>query len=280
MQNLFSKRFRSVRPRGSCSGFTLLELIAVIGIIAIMSLVVLGGFNGIGRALARESGESTLRRALNLARQQACVDGQDVYVWVTGVNSFAVVRKAGTVTDRKTSASLSFDYAGGKKSISDLGNGNALWVYDAYADLGAAGLGISFDDETWDDVSVHAVLDNYKGLLIFDMEDGTMANVVVAPMFNTAADAWVFGVNKDEAGSSFSEGHDYGWLVMPQQSLPKGYVFEGSYKEDGSWKTGYKKNVRFLADGTVDGGGTTFEILETATGTTRRVEVSGEGKIQ
>ena len=50
------------------SGFTLLELVAVIGIISIMAIVVVGGFNGIVRAISGDTGVSAITRALNLSK--------------------------------------------------------------------------------------------------------------------------------------------------------------------------------------------------------------------
>ncbi len=56
-------------PAARRGGFTLLELIAVIGIIAVMVTVVVGGFNGMMTASARSSAAQTFERAINLARQ-------------------------------------------------------------------------------------------------------------------------------------------------------------------------------------------------------------------
>ena len=268
-------RLREAPARRRDSGFTLLELVAVIGIIAIMSVVVVGGFNSILRAISGDTADSGLKRILNAARQQACVDGQDVYVWVTGMNSYAVVRKAGTVTGRNT-GSRDFEW-GTDKSLSNLGDGRALWLFDAYADLGNVGLSFSFDDD-FEENDVRAVFDQYKGLLVFDMEDGTMANVIVPPTFANASDAWVFGVEKSEAGSSFKVGSDYGWVVLPEQYLPKGYVFDGSFDADGSFKKGYDRKVRFDPTGVPDAE-TDFPVKEVSTGGLITVTVKKTGEV-
>ena len=266
-----------LRRPAARSGFTLLELVAVIGIIAIMAIVVVGGFNGIVRAISGDTGVSALTRSLNLARQQACIDGKPVYVWVTGLDSYVLVRKSGTISDRNTD-SRSFEWGTKGKSLDNLGNGKALWLFDEYADLASAGMNIPFDD-SYDEDAVRYVFDQYKGILVFDMTEGAMANVIVPPMYATGADAWVFGVNRDDAGSNFKKGSDYGWLVLPVQYLPKGYVFDGSFDDGtGAFKRDYDKKVCFEPSGSPDKE-TEFPILETATGKTGYVKVSGNGKI-
>ena len=52
-----------------------------------MSVIVVSGYSGITRSLSAQAGTDALKRTLLLARQQACVDGVDTYVWVTGVDS-------------------------------------------------------------------------------------------------------------------------------------------------------------------------------------------------
>ncbi len=262
--------------RRAGAGFTLLELVAVIGIIAVMSLVVVGGFNGIIRAVSRDTGGAAIQRALNIARQQACVDGEDAYVWVTGIDSYAIVRKAGTLSDRSEQA-RDFSWGNGN-SLSDLGKGRALWVFDDYADLSSMKVDFGFDD-TYGEDDVRAVFDQYRGLLAFDMTDGTMANVIVPPMYAKDADSWVFGVEKNEAGTSFKAGDDYGWLVLPEQILPKGYAFDGSFDSNGAFRKDYDKKVRFAPTGVPDAE-TTFTILELATGATETVKVTGNGKVE
>ncbi len=255
-------------PRRSAarSGFTLLELVAVIGIIAIMAIVVVSGFNGIVRAISRDTGSAAIRRALNLARQQACVDGEDVYVWVTGLDTYVLVRKAGTISDTSPNA-RSFTWGNGK-SLDNLGNGKALWIFDAYADLAPAGINISFDD-SYDEDAVRFVFDQYKGILVFDMTEQAMANVIVPPMFEPGADAWVFGVDSSEAGSAFKRGSNYGWLVLPVQYLPKGYVFDGTFNSEGAFDKTKKIFARFLPTGALGPGSTdSFTVLETSTGNT------------
>ena len=266
-------RSRRAPPRLGRAGFTLLELIAVIGIIALMSVVVVGGFNGIMRAIADTSGTDAMRRALMLARQQACVDGQDTYVWVTGMNTFAVVRQAGTVS-ASTSGSRNPSYlqvGGSQTSVT------AKWIEDEYADLASATQAFVIDDSTTS-ADIDNIVNNYKGIKVFDMSTAQMADVTVPPWFDGKKDVWVFGIASGSSG--FAKGADYGWLVYPEQTLPAGYVFAGSYDSDGDfvWTGNKARKVHFLADGTVEDA-VDFPVYEVSAKKTRNVSVDGNGKV-
>lgn len=262
---------RRATTRRGRSGFTLLELVAVIGIIALMSVVVVGGFSGILRAIADTSGSDAMRRALMLARQQACVDGEDTYVWVTGMNTFAVVRKAGTVSavssGNRTPAYL--QVGGREKTVA------AKYIEDEYADLASAEQGFVIDADTTA-TDIDDIVKKYKGIKVFDMSTAKMADITVPPWFDGTKDAWVFGIAKDAGG--FAVGADYGWLIYPEQTLPAGYVFADSYDSNGAFKENYDTKVHFLADGSVDSPAA-FPVYEVSVKKTRRVQVSGDGQI-
>ena len=270
MEHHHHRYHRPRRLRGR-SGFTLLELVAVIGIIALMSVVVVGGFNGIMRAISDTSGSDAMRRALMLARQQACVDGEDTYVWVTDMNKFAVVRKAGTVTfSTSGSRKPSYLQVGGRdKSVT------AKWIEDGYADLASATQSFVIDDFSTA-ADIDEIVNKYKGIKGFDMATAKMADITVPPWFDGAKDAWVFGI--DSGASGFAAGADYGWLIYPEQTLPAGYVFADSYDSTGEFKGDYDKKVHFLVDGTVESS-VVFPIYEVSAKKTRNVSVDGSGKV-
>ena len=266
----FPCRRRARRPGGR-SGFTLLELVAVIGIIALMSVVVVGGFNGIMRAISDTSGSDAMRRALMLARQQACVDGEDTYVWVTDMNKFAVVRKAGTVTASSSGSRYPayLQVGGRQKAVT------AKWIEDEFADLSTATESFVIDDNTTTE-DIDQIVNKYKGIKVFDMATAKMADITVPPWFDGKKDAWVFGIASGSDG--FAAGAEYGWLIYPEQTLPAGYVFADSYDSRGEFKDSYDKKVHFLPDGTVEGS-VTFPLYEVSAKTTRNVTVDGSGKV-
>ena len=265
-----ARRAAPRRGRGR-AGFTLLELVAVIGIIALMSVVVVGGFSGILRAISDTSGADAMRRALMLARQQACVDGEDTYVWVTGMNTFAVVRKAGTVSASSSGTRYPayLQVGGREKGVS------AKWIEDEYADLASAEQGFVIDADTSAD-TIDDIIHKYKGIRVFDMSTAKMADITVPPWFDGKKDAWVFGI--DSGASGFAAGADYGWLIYPEQKLPAGYVFAGSYDTTGAFRENYDTKAHFLADGTVESA-VTFPVYEVSVKKTRQVKVSGDGKV-
>ena len=121
-------------------------------------------------------------------------------------------------------------------------------------------------------------LDNYKGIKVFDMSTAQMADVTVPPWFDDKKDVWVFGIASGSSG--FAKGADYGWLVYPEQTLPAGYVFAGSYNSDGNftWTGSKARKVHFLADGTVEDA-VDFPVYEVSAKKTRNVSVDGNGKV-
>lgn len=292
---------RSVRPRPARrgrAGFTLLELVAVIGIIALMATVVVAGFSGIMKAVSATSGTDAMRRALNLARQQACVDGEDTYVWVTDVNKFAVVRKAGTVSSTST-GSMEYQQRAGEQTVhvpvrtklKKMSDGTTRqisirWIVDDFADLASAGQSFSIDplgagdDTTASESQLEDLIQNYSGIQVFDMNAAKMADVEIPPWFSQEDDAWVFGIDSNKSG--FAKDSDYGWLIYPEQTLPGGYVFKNSYATSGDkagdFKEDYDKKVHFLSDGSVESA-VTFELYEVAAKKTHQVVVDGTGKI-
>ena len=264
-------------------GFTMLELVAVIGIIAVMSVIVISGFSGISRSLSAQAGTDSLKRFLMLAGQQACVDGVDTYVWVTGVDSFVIVRRAGTVCHEPTKGTRKPDYLqnGGEFSAS------SNWIVDDYADLSNASQSFRFDSSTTAE-DKQAALDAYAAgetvMLVFDMDAAKTAVIEYPPFFDSSLDAWVFGVKSIPSGA-FKLGHAYGWLAMPEQRLPKGFSFDVPYeinKSTGDVTVDANKapHVHFRPDGSVEQD-VTF-ILKDASGNASRprVKVNANGKIE
>lgn len=231
------------------SGFTILELIAVIGIMAVIATAVVGGFSGMMKGVAHRNASDSVRRALNLARQEACVDGNDAYFYPVDVNSYAIVRRAGVVTSSNT-GTRDVQY-GDKlkiKSVS-LGSGGK-WIVDEFADLSDSTESFVVD-ETMDNADLLETFKDYAGSMVFDMDDGVYADVAYPPYRDKNIDAWVFGVKN--AGSSFNANDEYGWVTHPIQSLPQGYVFKGTYNAStGEYKPRHGIYVHFNADGSHD----------------------------
>ena len=294
-----AKQENQRRRRGA--GFTLLELIAVMGIIVTLSFVVVGGYSGILRALAKNAGESSLRKMATLCRQHACIDGSRTYFWVTGIDTYVLCRKAGTI-----SATSSSDRSGDDRpSYLPSGQYSAWWIMDNFSDLGSSQE--SFDSASGDvDAATQKALADsiqdgtYKGLLLFDITKGEMAKVKYPPWYDKRGDYWIMGlVGLDGKVSSIPSGAfkkvegkdtDYGWALYPEQQLPKGYAFvnDGSMyvidEDTGEFQSG--KSFFFEPEGTAgsDDGMMVLKVFEIARGTgpdaESKVEIFTDGKIE
>ena len=271
------------RDRGAGrSGFSLLELIAVVGIIAIMATVVVGGFNGMMAATTRNSAAQTFERAVNLARQEASVEGSDSYVYVVDIDRFAIVRKAGVVTDVLTNSKQV--WAGGKRADIGVDVTASRWIVDAYADLAdrqpALDDTVLAEEEARDQLERR--LEDYDGELVFDIENGAMAKVKVPVTWNAGLDAWFFGIDNlpapaQAAASKFRKDDRYGWITHPVFSLPDGWVFQGTYDAAGEFQYNDLK-VHFDEGGSVaDDSTPEFTIENPSKGISFRVKVDNSG---
>jgi len=63
-----------------CRGFTLMELLVVIGIVALLSTLSIGAYFGSSMAMARGRSQAQIKMVLEQARQRACMTGQRVAV--------------------------------------------------------------------------------------------------------------------------------------------------------------------------------------------------------
>ncbi len=233
---------RTASRRARRGGFTLLEMIAVIGIIAIMATIVVGGYTGIMASVAENTAKQTLERAINLARQEASVEGADVYVFVVDVDRFAIVRRAGVITrvEPESGGKSQQNWGAGGKKIT------ARWIIDDYADL--ADRQESPDMDKSDDAAWESFSKDYDGNLVFDIKKGVMARVKTPSRWENGLDAWVFGIDDLPAPaastvSKFVVGDEYGWITHPVYSLPDDWVFAGSYETSGQNAGSFKFNV-------------------------------------
>ena len=71
-----------MNPRKHTAGFTLLELLVVIGLIAALSFFLIGGLGGGGRSAALQSAQATIANMVTAARTKAMASGQSSRVLV------------------------------------------------------------------------------------------------------------------------------------------------------------------------------------------------------
>ena len=266
-----------VSPRTRRSGFTLMELMAVVGILVLMASMVVGGFAGIQRAMGTSTGADRFRRALGAARQQACVDGTDVFVWCIGMDKFVVCRKGGTVSGLPTERSTRAIPYSSKEKV------EAYWVCDEFAerdeDASSAYIYPADLRNAAANFSIGAlrIPDGAKGggkevqvkgsdlaqfferefseLLVFDVTARKTGKCSYPPFYLASEnyEGWMFGIKpEDYEKDSFTTGHEYAWPLMPVQTLPGGFVFDGSWKaSDGELDSDWvqKAYVHFYPDG-------------------------------
>lgn len=222
-------------------GFTLLELIAVIGIVALMATVVVGGFTGMAEAMARTAAWQSLQRAVMLAREDATIDGNDTYLFAVDVDRFCLVRKAGVVTG-VVNGERPWGIGESTK--------NCKWIVDEYADLADRweSLGVTLQTTADGDLTTEAatlaeiITEDYDGTLVFDIDTGSYARITTPSHWESSIDAWVFGVEKGASG--FAVNNRYGWVTQPVYALPEGWVFEGTWNDDGTKKDSAIKNIK------------------------------------
>ncbi len=272
-------------------GFTLLELIAVMGIIVAMSAIVVGGYRGMMRAIAQRAGVDALAKAVTLCRQYATIDGKDTYFWITGFDTYVICRKAGQIdnnTERVKKRPLE-TYEKDACGYLPSGNYEAYWITDSYADLGSSQ---DYTQAMADDAKEAVVATmkdkTYNGGLAFDFTEGKVARIRYPAWFVAEHGYWILGLmgpeREDTPPGGFKVNNEYGWMVGPEYRLPKGYVFDPTLYDFDSASGEFQQGLRFFfrPDGTPGGDfehGGSIVLNEIGTDQKPKVSVRQDGTI-
>ena len=207
-------------------GFTLIELIAVMGIIVALALLVVGGYSGMSRAIASGQASRQVAATLLLARQTACVNGVRVYLYILSEDEYVLCRKMGTSSGNGGKSS----YQSGKDPYFKK---DAYVFFDYYTDLGSFVNEVDRDSESYaqeDNDTSFAKSGITSDMHIFDLSSKDEAKYATLRGVDSNKDGvgWCLyfqPANGSSGTSLFKEDADYGIELYPIRSLPKGFVF-------------------------------------------------------
>jgi prepilin-type N-terminal cleavage/methylation domain-containing protein len=263
-------------------GFSLLELLAVMSIMALLSTLAVTSYFGAVRGMSIRSAKRHFENALVQARQRACIDGARVSL--IAFNEIASYESDGiTVKDMAACFVVC-------KEIGRISFVSGTYLFDEYADLkqlfgvdtsGSAGTGS---------------LKSEGGVRLYNLTEGTWT--MVRPFvkeqdvggsnakllysggthtFKSYAFQMQSGVGSQSTGAgSWKVGDSYGVEVSPVQSLPKGFSFSDLNSSD----VLAVKHVTFEPDGTtLNAENFRIEAAKSAGGGNITFSVSTQGKI-
>ncbi len=190
-------------------GFTLMELLVVMGIMLIVSTILVAGYFGMIRAASYTAAETDLFNHLQLARQRASLDGVRVFFMLIDSNSYVLVRGAGTLTRDM-----------GKSETS-----NRYRFYDAYAD---------YDGHKPEEINLAKTVRVWnmdKGLYGDDVRiDPTNPEDMYVPVsgarFKRPSCKFEVLLPSTVEHKEWKRGDRYGFELYPRQMLPKGFYFD------------------------------------------------------
>ena len=203
-------------------GFTLIELIAVMGIIVALALVVVGSYSGMTRAIASGQASRQVRDTLLLARQTACVRGVRVYCYILSEEEYILCRKIGTSSGKDSSSTDD------RFPEDDKGH-----VFpDAYTDLGSFINEVDAASETYSAANDGQNRDKSaltSDMLLFELSDSGTARYGKLRWVESDKDngyGWnLFYAPVKGHEPKFDSGTDYGIGLYPIRVLPKGFSF-------------------------------------------------------
>lgn len=245
----------TTRPRARAA-FTLIELVAVIGIILMMTVVVVGSYVGITRAIAARAGINHVRNAVLVTRQHACMDGQRTYLYVLNESEYVICRRAGRISDGPVPETVTVeDPSGDPKSLS------TQQFKDLYTDLASY---VNSFDKAKDGLRVYNFSSTHKQpyakvlRLAPNGGGGWKLNLVKASKFSMEP-------------ADFKPGDIYGIELYTMRALPRGYTFkQGTYPQVVSFEpTGAPNPAEFI-----------IEIVETINPSLKQKVYEDGGKIK
>ena len=212
------------------SGFTLIELMVVVGIMILIATIVVTGSFGMSRASSYLAAENVVYNTLQAARQKACTDGKPVIV--------AFVKREESGGD-ESYALVTVQAAG---TISDV---DSTYFYDRGALFEGYSLGRNKDDSVWN-LTTGACAEGP-----FEISYVGYGKLTPKPIPGFSGHEYGYDVTQikfDKAlkGNLWKPGQTYGFQVGEMQELPLGFKF-GWNSADGSPEG---QMVVFKSDGT------------------------------
>ena len=237
------------------SGFTLIELMVVIGIMILIASIVVTGSFGMSRASGYMAAESVVYNTLQAARQKACTDGKRVLVAFVKIKadadtaiddySLVTVEAAGTIDkDEEVHTTFFYDRTSALANYQDTRSEDAIWNLDT-------------------GVCVQGPFTN----LVSDIEGKKIPS-------DTGTDVGAYGysttqvklLGKDTFASTYwKPGHAYGFQVGETQEIPMGFKLKVKDGKPEGWHVLFEPDGRSFfrkAGGGQQSNGGVIEIYE------------------
>lgn len=263
------------------AGFSLLELLAVMSIMALLSTLAVTSYFGAVRGMSIRSAKRHFEGALVQARQRACIDGSRVCL--IAFNEIASYDDKGEKVKDMAACYVVCKEVGRISFVS----GNNL--FDEFSDLKQL-----FGEQSG---ASSGTVQNEGGVRLYNLSDGTWtlvkpyvtrANVGssmrlmysnVSHQFQAYAFQQQTGTDVRSSGArAWEVGDSYGIEVTPVQSLPKGFMFSNL----SSTSLTDVKFVTFESDGTVRSGSAnsfTIKAPQSAGGEDFTFQIASDGRI-
>ncbi len=233
------------------SGFTLIELMVVIGIMILIASIVVTGSFGMSRASGYMAAESVVYNTLQAARQKACTDGKRVLV------AFIKI-KADLNTEIDDYALVTVEAAGKIGSITE-----NTFFYDRTSALANFQNTLS-EESIWNLDSGACVQGPFTNYVVF-LGPEEIRSHDMAGCYGYATTKVELWKSPDKFNKSeWKDGNDYGFQIGEPQELPMGFKLKVNGGKPDGWQ------IRFGPDGgssfaKKSGGGSssgTIEIYE------------------
>ncbi len=226
-------------------GFTLIELMVVIGIMVLIASIVVTGSFGMSRASGYMAAESVVYNTLQAARQKACTDGKRVLV------AFVKI-KADANTDIDDYSLVTVEAAG---TID--GEVHRRFFYDRTSAL-ANFQNTQSDESIWNlttGACVQGPFTNYVNELPSQIPSETggydYSTTVVEVL---GSDSF--------SPSEWKDGHLYGFQIGETQELPTGFKIKLGDSSPEGHHIKFEPDGRSMFDNSADGKGVTIKIYE------------------
>ncbi len=213
------------------SGFTLIELMVVIGIMILIASIVVTGSFGMSRASSYMAAESVVYNTLQAARQKACTDGKRVLVAFVKIEadanseiddySLVTAEAAGTIGEMSsTDRTFFYDRTSTLANFQDTRSDESIWNLDT-------------------GVCAQGPFTNY----VADIEGQPIPSDIDVGAFGYSTTK-ISLLGKDKfVSQKWAPGHSYGFQIGETQELPTGFKFKVNGGSPEGW------HVKFEPDG-------------------------------